>query len=215
MEAFVAPSVAQSGAAKHRAVAGCALRASGHARLPQSVRPAGARARSYMCVAESAEGTKSEQAVELGEKEKEMLEKALKGDIVRVNKLLDLGADVHAKDENGRTLLHLIAAQGVPDLTRTLLKMGADPNAQDTMGLTPLHMAAGYKRPDTVRAFIEAGADLSLLNNRMQTPLDLARMLLDNEPDKKFVLMPNKNKEALKEIVDMLRVAQETTLPAE
>mmetsp|Transcript_8390 Transcript_8390/g.18028 ORF Transcript_8390/g.18028 Transcript_8390/m.18028 type:complete len:230 (-) Transcript_8390:1686-2375(-) len=154
-----------------------------------------------------AEGGEGEKEVEdtNSEEDKALLKAALDGEVSSINTALTRGGSAKASDANGRTALHFVAAQGIQTLVETLLEYGAPINAQDALGLTPLHMAAGYKRPDTVKALLEAGGDVTVKNNQGMTPLELARTLLENAPDKKFLVMPNKDKPTLREIVELLR----------
>ena len=58
-----------------------------------------------------------------------------------VEVLLNRGADVHAKNNNGTMPLHAAAFKNASVTTEVLLKGGADPNAKDKSqySLTPLH----------------------------------------------------------------------------
>ena len=51
--------------------------------------------------------------------------------------LLDAGADPNARDEDGRTPLHVAASSNNPDVIATLLEAGADPAARDEQGKFP------------------------------------------------------------------------------
>ena len=55
--------------------------------------------------------------------------------------LVDAGADIDAKDEFGRTLLHHAVLQSNAEVAVSLLESGADPNVPDIIGRTPLELA--------------------------------------------------------------------------
>jgi ankyrin repeat protein len=57
--------------------------------------------------------------------------------------LLDAGADVNARDGNGRTALHGAAALGYNDVVKFLVEHGADLAAADADGLKPIDAALG------------------------------------------------------------------------
>jgi len=56
-------------------------------------------------------------------------------------KLLEVGADVAAKDDAGRTALHFAAQDGRVEVARRLLDAGADVAAKDNAGHTPEDLA--------------------------------------------------------------------------
>ena len=68
-----------------------------------------------------------------------------------VRRLLDVGADIHARAKDGRSPLHM-ACSGLakPGVVHLLVSRGADPNAVDDGGQTPLHLALkpGLNRPE-------------------------------------------------------------------
>ena len=55
--------------------------------------------------------------------------------------LLDRGADIKARNEQGRTSLHSTAYMGPTEVTRVLLERGADVDAEDNRGRTPFSLA--------------------------------------------------------------------------
>ena len=62
-----------------------------------------------------------------------------------VTLLLDMDADINAKDNNGRTPLHNVSWTGHTDVVQLLLNKGADINAKDKQGRTPLQSTISYE----------------------------------------------------------------------
>jgi ankyrin repeat protein len=103
-------------------------------------------------------------------------------ELVRV--LLELGADVDARNRRGAQPLHY-ASDGVPDsdtwdpvaqaaVITALIAAGADPNAKDKSGVAPLHRAVRTRCGPAVRALLEGGAHPELENKSGSTPMQLA-----------------------------------------
>lgn len=81
------------------------------------------------------------------------------------NLLIDLGADIHAKDSESRTaLMHI---QDIEIITR-LIELGADVNARDNQGRTPIMYQSEW---ECIRTLLDAGADINARDNKGQTPL--------------------------------------------
>ena len=97
---------------------------------------------------------------------------------VVVDYLLDQGADVACRDDEGLTALHLAAKKGYTEtrvLQRLLSANGCAVNLQCDAGMTALHHAAQRGRADFVALLIDAGAELGAKNEAGETALDLAR----------------------------------------
>lgn len=103
-----------------------------------------------------------------------------------VQKLIALGADIHARNRLGATPLHY-AAVGLPgspawnpkaqvETIALLIRAGADPNAVNKNGVMPLHRAVRTRCAAAVKALIAGGADPLARNENGSTPMLLATL---------------------------------------
>ena len=61
----------------------------------------------------------------------------LSGDPAVVTAMLDAGADIHERDKNGNTLLHVVACFGLDAVGKVLVERGADPLAENAIRRLP------------------------------------------------------------------------------
>ncbi|CAI9765229.1 unnamed protein product [Fraxinus pennsylvanica] len=103
-----------------------------------------------------------------------LLEAARFDDIDDVISIASAGVSLDSKDSQGRTALHMAAANGHLDIINYLLLNGADVNASNVENNTPLHWACLNGHVEAVKHLILAGANVSALNSHERTPMDEA-----------------------------------------
>jgi ankyrin repeat protein len=87
------------------------------------------------------------------------------------------GVEVNAKDDMGRTPLHVAARAGCREICALLLEHGADANIRDVRRQTPLAEALAHGNAETVELLLEHGADVSAKDRHGRTPLVLAALM--------------------------------------
>jgi hypothetical protein len=93
---------------------------------------------------------------------KTIIEAVDNGNIADVKSHLKNGADVNAKDINGRTPLMRAAEKGDLPMIKYLVEKSADVNAQDNNGMTPLNYAIVKEYPEAVKYLSSKGAVLNV-----------------------------------------------------
>ena len=106
------------------------------------------------------------------------------GDVEVVQELLDLDADVNARDKRGGTPLFDACSghsdydkvpnypQSLANVARLLLERGADINARDEDGQTALHIV---RRIEVIPVLLEHGANVGAEDKQGRNPFSLAR----------------------------------------
>jgi ankyrin repeat protein len=114
----------------------------------------------------------------------EIMQAIFKGDIEKLEYLVQQEVDVHAVTEFDRwNLLHraLLTVTNPPSagIIEKLIGYGVDVNARDRYGNTPLHYAARLKNPELIEMLLDAGAEIDPVNKDGLTPL---RLMLSTKP---------------------------------
>lgn len=94
--------------------------------------------------------------------------------ITDLREYVESGGDVDSKDNVGATLLHVAAANGYLELTKTIIGYGADVNVQDNDGWSPLHAAACWCQLEVVEILgVQNNADPTVKNKLNEIPVDV------------------------------------------
>ncbi len=72
-----------------------------------------------------------------------LIDAAKEGDLNKVRKLLDKGANVDTKDKYGHTPVILASMKNYPEIVKVLLEAGVDINAKNKVGCLGIHSDGG------------------------------------------------------------------------
>ncbi|KAK7267029.1 hypothetical protein RIF29_19693 [Crotalaria pallida] len=100
-----------------------------------------------------------------------------KGEVRTIQKLLEIGAAINGRDQNGWTALHRASFKGRIDAVRVLLERGIDVDAKDEEGYTALHCAAELGHADVTELLVKKGADVEARTNKGVSALQIAESL--------------------------------------
>ena len=118
-----------------------------------------------------------------GGTQRDLIEAARTDDAKTVQKLINEGADVNAKDEQGWSALMHAADQGHQAILELLLAQGADVNVKDQFGRTALSRAAVAGHPTTVQLLERAGASLDASAPPLQSYARLIEAAAEDDVD--------------------------------
>ncbi|XP_078275404.1 protein phosphatase 1 regulatory inhibitor subunit 16B-like [Rhinoraja longicauda] len=93
--------------------------------------------------------------------------------IVDIKEAVQKGTDLNARDAQGATLLHVVAANGYCTVAEMLLEHGAKVNIKDRDGWEPLHAAACWGQMQIAELLTANGASLNAKTSLKETPIDL------------------------------------------
>jgi ankyrin repeat protein len=102
---------------------------------------------------------------------------ARKGEIRTIQKLIENGALLNGRDQNGWTALHRAAFKGRIEAARLLIDRGIDINAKDEDGYAALHCAVESGQIDVIEMLVKKGADVEARTNKGVCALQIAESL--------------------------------------
>ncbi|KMZ58875.1 putative Ankyrin repeat-containing protein [Zostera marina] len=106
----------------------------------------------------------------------DLLDAARYNDFEDMMSFVEGGVSLDCKDREGRTALHMAAANGHHAMVDYILDKGADINVCNSENNTPLHWACLNGHVEVIKSMITRGADVSKLNRHDRTPIDEAVM---------------------------------------
>jgi cytohesin len=86
------------------------------------------------------------------------------GDVEKVKRALQDGADINSQADDGGTALHAAACSGRKDIVQLLISRGAKVDPKDASGLTPLYYATTHNTEEIVDLLVAKGADVDATN---------------------------------------------------
>ncbi len=98
-----------------------------------------------------------------------------KGEIQKVKALLDKSDDIHIRDAEGNTLLHLALQKSCSkQMVELLIDKGVSLNEKNYQGLSPLHLAAQARSLENIVLLLDKGVSVDSRTPDQLTPLYFA-----------------------------------------
>ena len=96
------------------------------------------------------------------DRERTLIKASRNQNVVLVQSILKIGADVNVQDENGFTPLHIASENGNVTLVDLLLKFGADVNIRNSKKETPIYFAVINRHFEVLEKLLVNDADLNV-----------------------------------------------------
>lgn len=117
---------------------------------------------------------------------------AAKGDIVMMDTLVELGADMNVADSDGWRPIHYAVRHGeVSAAVRCIKRHGVDPNTPDLYGATAVMIAAENGDEIAVDKLVRRGARIDLTDHEGKGIMHYAGLNVQNYIDRKLIKFPN------------------------
>jgi uncharacterized protein len=100
-----------------------------------------------------------------------IFEAAEKGNIEKINNLIQQGVDINSQDDQGRTAIMIATYANDVKSVKRLIELGADIHIQDDMENNPFLYAGAEGYLEILKLTIEAGANPKILNRYGGTAL--------------------------------------------
>ncbi|XP_051113792.1 protein VAPYRIN-like [Andrographis paniculata] len=102
---------------------------------------------------------------------------ARRGDVRVLGRVLDGGASINGRDQNGWTALHRAAFKGRVAAARALIDRGIEVDARDREGYTALHCAVEAGQAEVAELLVKKGADVAAATAKGATAVGMAEAM--------------------------------------